>query len=153
MTDSRNAVWTEIAMAVVLMAVALFTCFWLIPNNTEPARSELDISPAFFPVLAAGLVSLLAFAMIIVRLNRNFVSSITLPGKVILTEISVWVSVGLVIWFILPVFGFILVSCLVVVLGGLATGYYNYLKLIALAITFSITVDFGVWQIFTVALP
>ena len=153
MTDSRTAVWTEIAAAFVLMAVAFFTCFWLIPNNTEPARSELDISPAFFPVIAAGLVFGLALVMIVVRLSRHVVPSVELPGTVILTEITVWVGVGLAIWFALPAFGFILVSVLVVALGGLATGYHNRLNLITFAIIFSITVDFGVWQIFTVELP
>ena len=51
MIDSRSAVRTEIAAAFTLTAAALFALFWLIPNNTEPARSELDISPAFFPML------------------------------------------------------------------------------------------------------
>lgn len=153
MKDNRAAVRTEIAAAFVLMAAALFALIWLIPNNTEPARSELDISPAFFPMLAAGLVLVLSAAMIVVRMTRTLPSTIDLPGPAILAEIAIWCGAGLAIWFVLPVIGFIPTSVIVVVLGGLATGYRRWWVLILLAILFSLFVDFGAWQIFTVDLP
>ena len=153
MADSRTAVRTEIAAALVLMAAALFALLWLIPNHTEPARSELDISPAFFPMLAAGLVLMLSFAMIAVRLTKAVAASIDLSGPAILTELAIWCGAGLAIWFALPAIGFILTSIAVVVLGGLATGYRNWWVLGTLALLFSVVVDFGAWQIFTVDLP
>jgi hypothetical protein len=153
MTDTRTAVRTEIAVAFVLMAAALFALLYLIPNNTEPARSELDISPAFFPMLAAGLVLGLSAAMIVVRLTRAVQSTVELPGPAILVEIVIWCGAGLAIWFVLPVIGFIPTSVIVVVLGGLATGYRRWWVLITLAVVFSLFVDFGAWQIFTVDLP
>ena len=153
MTDNRTAVRAEIAAAFVLMAGALFALLWLIPNNTEPARSELDISPAFFPMLAAGLVLGLSAAMIVVRLTRAVQSTVELTGPAILVEIVIWCGAGLAIWFVLPVIGFIPTSVIVVVLGGLATGYRRWWVLITLAVVFSLFVDFGAWQIFTVDLP
>lgn len=153
MTDDRNAVRTEIAAAFILMAAALFAIFWLIPNNTEPARSELDISPAFFPMLAAGLVLVLSSAMVVVRLTRAVVSSVELSGHAILSEVAAWSGAGVAIWLALPALGFIPTSVIVVVLGGLATGYRKWWILTTLAILFSIIVDMGAWQIFTVDLP
>jgi len=153
MTDGRSAVRSEIAVALVLMAAAIFALFWLIPNNTEPARSELDISPSFFPTLAMGIVLVLSLAMIVVRLTRSIVSGVNLPGPAILGEIAVWSGAGVTIWFVLPVLGFIPTSVGVVVLGGLATGYRKWWILTTLAVLFSVIVDIGAWQIFTVNLP
>ena len=140
MIDSRSAVRTEIAAAFALTAAALFALFWLIPNNTEPARSELDISPAFFPMLTAGLVLFLSLVMLV-------------SGPAILSEVVVWCGASVAIWFALPVIGFIPTSIAVVILVGLATGYQKWWVLGAMAILFSITVDFGAWQVFTVDLP
>ena len=140
MIDSRSAVRTEIAAAFALTAAALFALFWLIPNNTEPARSELDISPAFFPMLTAGLVLFLSLVMLVAR-------------PAILSEVVVWCGASVAIWFALPVIGFIPTSIAVVILVGLATGYQKWWVLGAMAILFSITVDFGAWQVFTVDLP
>ncbi len=153
MTGSRAAVRTEIAAAFILMVAALFALFWLIPNHTEPARSELDISPAFFPMLAAGLVLALSSAMIVVRLARRVVTSVELPGPAILVEIAVWLGAGMAIWFALPAIGFIPTSVVVVTLGGLAIGYRTWWVLVLLAVSFSIIVDVGAWQVFTVDLP
>lgn len=153
MTDSRAAVRTEIAAALVLTAAALVALVWLIPNNTEPARSELDISPAFFPMLAAGLVLVLSLAMIAVRLTRAVKASVTMSGPSILGELAVWCCAGVGIWFALPVIGFIPTSIVVVVLGGLATGYRKWWVLAVLAVLFAVIVDFGAWQVFTVDLP
>ena len=153
MIDSRSAVRTEIAAAFVLTAATLFALFWLIPNNTEPARSELDISPAFFPMLAAGLVLLLSLAMIVVRLTRAVVATAELSGPAILSEVVVWCGASVAIWFALPVIGFIPTSIAVVILVGLATEYRKWWVLGAMAILFSIIVDFGAWQVFTVDLP
>ena len=153
MADSRAAVRTEIAAALVLMGAAVFALLWLIPNHTEPARSELDISPAFFPMLAAGLVLVLSLAMIVVRLTRQIVASVELSGPAILGEVAIWGGAGLAIWFALPALGFIPTSILVVVLGGFAAGYRMWWLLAALAVVFSVIVDIGAWQIFTVDLP
>ena len=153
MADSTAAVRTEIAAAILLMAAALVAVFWLVPASTEPATSEFDIAPAFFPMLAAGLVFLLSLAMVVVRLTRRVVSSIELAGPVILGELAVWCAAGVVIWFALPVLGFIPTSILVVALGGVLTGYRQWWVLAVLAVLFSVMVDFGAWQIFTVDLP
>jgi hypothetical protein len=153
MIDSRSAVRTEIAAAFALTAAALFALFWLIPNNIEPARSELDISPAFFPVLTAGLVLFLSLVMLVARLTRAVVATAELSGPAILSEVVVWCGASVAIWFALPVIGFIPTSIAVVILVGLATGYQKWWVLGAMAILFSITVDFGAWQVFTVDLP
>jgi hypothetical protein len=91
--------------------------------------------------------------MIVVRLTRAVQSTVELPGPAILVEIVIWWGAGLAIWFVLPVIGFIPTSVIVVVLGGLATGYRRWWVLITLAVVFSLFVDFGAWQIFTVDLP
>ena len=153
MADVRADVRVEIAAAIVLMAAAVFALFWLVPNHTEPASSELDIAPAFFPMLAAGVVLVLSFAMIVVRLTRQVTSSVELSGKTILREAALWCATGVLIWFALPVIGLISTSILVVLLGGFVTGYKRWWVLATLAVVFSVLVDFGAWQIFTVDLP
>lgn len=153
MTDNSKAVRTEIAAAFVLIAAALFAIFWLIPNNTEPARSELDISPAFFPMLAAGLVLMLSLTMVVVRLTRTIAANVALSGPAILAELAIWCGAALAIWLALPAIEFIPTSIAIVILGGVATGYRNWWVLGTLAILFPIIVDFGAWHVFTVDLP
>ena len=57
MSDSNKAVQTEIAAAAFLAVAAVVALVWLIPNNTQPAASDLDISPAFFPIGTAEFLA------------------------------------------------------------------------------------------------
>ena len=153
MSDSNKAVQTEIAAAAFLAVAAVVALVWLIPNNTQPAASDLDISPAFFPMLAAVVVLFLSLAMIAVRLSRQVQSSIGVSGRMIMIEVVIWGGVAAAIWFALPMIGFVPVSVFVILLGGVAVGYRRWWVLGLLAVVFSVTVDVGAWQIFTVDLP
>lgn len=153
MTDSRHAVRTEITAAAVLVAVGLIALFWLVPNHTQPAMSENDISPAFFPALSAAVVISLALGMIAVRLTRRIVTTVALSGPGILAEQVIWAVAAFAIFLAMPVIGFVPTTILVIVLGAWAIGYRSWMFIALFAVGFATVVDFGVWQIFTVDLP
>ena len=153
MHSSSSVFRTEIATAVCLAAVAILALVWLVPVNTQPAASELDISPAFFPMLAATLVLVLSLALIAELVFLSAKSTASHSIKTIVCEQVLWGVVTFVMLACLPKVGFIAVSTTVIVLGGIAMGYRRWWALTLLAIVFSLTVDFGAWQIFTVDLP
>ena len=153
MTDSRHAVRTEIAAAAVLVAAGLFALLWLVPNHTQPAMSENDISPAFFPALSAMTVIALALGMIVVRLTRAVATAVSLSGPGIMLELAVWTAAALAMFLALPVIGFVPTTVIVIVLGAWAIGFRRWLFITLFAIGFAVIVDLGVWQIFTVDLP
>ena len=144
---------TEIVTAACLAAVAILALVWLVPVNTQPAASELDISPAFFPMLAATLVLVLSLALIAELVFLSAKSTASHSIKTIVSELVIWGAVTFVMLACLPKVGFIAVSTTVIVLGGIAMGYRRWWVLTLLAIVFSLTVDFGAWKIFTVDLP
>ena len=153
MPSSKSVFRTEIATAACLAAVAILALVWLVPVNTQPAASELDISPAFFPMLAAALVLFLSLALIAELFFLGAKTTANHSSKTIVSELVIWAVVTFVIWACLPKVGFIAVSTTVIVLGGIAMGYRRWWVLTLLAIVFSLTVDFGAWKIFTVDLP
>ena len=151
---NRSSIFqTEIVTAACLAAVATLALLWLVPVNTQPAASELDISPAFFPMLAATLVLVLSLALIAELVFLSAKSTASHSIKTIVSELVIWGAVTFVMLACLPKVGFIAVSTTVIVLGGIAMGYRRWWALMLLAILFSLTVDFGAWKIFTVDLP
>ena len=52
----RTHIWSSIVIGAVMMAFL----FWIIPNNTSPPFSELDLAPSFIPSLAVTVTLLLA---------------------------------------------------------------------------------------------
>ena len=153
MPNDSSIFQTEIATAACLAAVATLALLWLVPVNTQPAASELDISPAFFPMLAATLVLVLSLALIAELVFLSAKSTASHSIKTIVSELVIWGAVTFVMLACLPKVGFIAVSTTVIVLGGIAMGYRRWWVLTLLAIVFSLTVDFGAWKIFTVDLP
>ena len=153
MPNSSSIFRTEIVTAACLAAVATLALVWLVPVNTQPAASELDISPAFFPMLAATLVLVLSLALIAELVFLSAKSTASHSIKTIVSELVIWGAVTFVMLACLPEVGFIAVSTTVIVLGGIAMGYRRWWVLSLLAIVFSVTVDFGAWKIFTVDLP
>lgn len=153
MPNGSSIFRTEIATAACLAAVATLALVWLVPVNTQPAASELDISPAFFPMLAATLVLVLSLALIAELVFLSAKSTASHSIKTIVSELVIWGAATFVMLACLPKVGFIAVSTTVIVLGGIAMGYRRWWVLTLLAIVFSLTVDFGAWKIFTVDLP
>ena len=153
MPNDSSIFQTEIVTAACLAAVATLALLWLVPVNTQPAASELDISPAFFPMLAATLVLVLSLALIAELVFLSAKSTASHSIKTIVSELVIWGAVTFVMLACLPKVGFIAVSTTVIVLGGIAMGYRRWWALTLLAIVFSLTVDFGAWKIFTVDLP
>tara|TARA_B100001115_G_C15740838_1_gene361511 strand:+ start:50 stop:511 length:462 start_codon:yes stop_codon:yes gene_type:complete len=153
MPNDSSIFQTEIVTAACLAAVATLALLWLVPVNTQPAASELDISPAFFPMLAATLVLVLSLALIAELVFLSAKSTASHSIKTIVSELVIWGAVTFVMLACLPKVGFIAVSTTVIVLGGIAMGYRRWWVLTLLAIVFSLTVDFGAWKIFTVDLP
>lgn len=54
---------TDIVAAIVIAAVAIVLLVWIIPQHTSPPQSEGNLSPAFMPSLAVGVMLVLAILL------------------------------------------------------------------------------------------
>ena len=131
----------------------MFCLFWLVPENTQPAASDLDISPGLFPSVAAGVVLALSVGMIVHRLVRRSDLEGPLAGGTILIELVVWAAVAVAVRLALPSIGFLPVAVAILAVGGVAVRYRTWWILRLLAVLFPLIVDIGAWHVFTVDLP
>ena len=154
MSNARSPInWIDLTAAAVLSAAALVCLLWLVPNHTEPPYSENDIAPAMFPMVSAAIVLILSVGLGFTAVLRPAADKDATPGHLVLIEIAVWCAVGLAIHFSLPQFGFVPLAIAIVFLGGLFVRYRAWWISALLAVGFTLAVDYGAWQIFTVDLP
>lgn len=141
------------ASAGVLAVASLFCLLWLVPNHTQAAMSPGDISPAFFPMAAALTVLILCVGMFLSRLTKSSATPADLSGMTILSETGIWLVAATALFIVLPVIGFIPTSIATIALSSIAIHYKRWWIIAVLAVAFTLVVDFGAWQIFTVDLP
>ena len=140
-------------VAVVLAASAAYALFWFIPENTQPAMSEHDAAPGFFPSLAAVTVLALSLGMVVHRALRRPKSSTMLSGRVVLAETAIWCGLSAAIVAGLSWLGFLTTAIALIAIGMLAAGCRNWILGGAISVLFPLIVSFGAWHLFTVELP
>jgi len=143
----------DIAAGLVLAAMAVFALLWLIPENTEPAMSEFDISPAFIPKLAAWAVLLMSAGFVAHRLWRRPAPADDVSGAAVLSEIAVWAGVGGLTVLGITTVGFLPTAIVLVAAGMIAGGARRWWLVAAIAVLFPLLLDQAAWMIFTVDLP
>ena len=62
---------THIYCGVLFSIASLWCLIWFIPQNTVPAQSELDLSPALVPSIAVGAMLLTAVIMLFHALREK----------------------------------------------------------------------------------
>lgn len=141
----------DIVAGLVLAAFCVFGLVWLIPANTQPADSQFDVAPGFFPNLAVIAVLVLSIAMVIHRWRRS-------PGEGggnigILLELVVWAGLAVAVMLALSGIGFIPMASALLAAGMVFSGNRNWWLIATMAIAFPLAVDWAAWLIFTVDMP
>ncbi len=145
---------TDIIAGAVLVVLALAALFWIVPAYTETDVGDYDVSPAFFPRLGAGVVLVLALALIAVGARRHMAGGKDgRPGRRVLLEMLIWAAAATATVVGLQTIGFIATSAIVVVGWMLLAGQRQWLLVGAAAVLFPLAVDTAAWVFFTVDLP
>ena len=109
---------THIYCGVLLSIASLWCLFWFIPENTIPAQSELDLSPALVPSISVIAVLITAMLMLVnaLRQERDTTGASALDDEFGLEATGVdfhvmgnallWGVVATICWFIMDQVGF-----------------------------------------------
>ncbi len=141
----------DIFVGAALAALAILALVWFIPTYTQPADSQFDVAPGFFPSLAVGGVMILSLMMVVHRLWRRGPSSSS--GLLVLCELVVWTGAAVVAMLLLYHAGFLAMAALLLAAAMYVCGNRNLWLIAGMAIVFPLAVDWGAWLIFTVDLP
>lgn len=145
---------TDLVAGLFLALCAVVALFWLIPTHTQPAISKFDVSPGFFPKLAAWSVLVLSLGLVARQVPKlRQVAGRNNVGRSVLVDIAVWSVVAIFAIFALAKVGFLFVAPVLVIAGMLAAGNRKHWMIIGLAVLFPLLVDQAAWYIFTVELP
>lgn len=144
---------TDLAAGLVLCGLSLFAIAWLIPNYTQPADSNFDVAPGFFPRLAAGVVLVLSLGMIGHRLLRMAATPGAASGVAAVAEFVAWCVIAAGLYLLLVHVGFLAMAFAAIALGSILSGSRNWPVIAALTVLLPLAVDWGAWLVFTVDLP
>ena len=107
---------THIYSGVMLILASLWCLLWFIPENTEEATSDLDISPALVPAIAVGTILVLAIVMFVRALRMNAADADELDEEygaeatgvtpVVMRNMAIWVAVSVISWLLIEYVGF-----------------------------------------------
>lgn len=140
----------DIAAGLCLAAVSVFALVWLIPTHTQPADSQFDVAPGFFPNLAAGAVLLLSGLLLLRRWGQAPSGG---GGLRIVMELGVWCALSVAVMLGLSHIGFLVMAPVVIAGAMLFSGNRNWWLIAAMTMIFPLLVKWAAWFIFTVDLP
>lgn len=144
----------DIATGVLIAALALVALFWLIPRQIDTRVGEYDLSPAFFPRVAAWAVLALAVALVVLRLAQpRRGPSAQGGGPRIVAEAAVWTLVAALTMISLFKIGYLITSIGLIAGGAWMAGRRDWLRIGLVAVLLPVLMKFAAWQIFTVQLP
>lgn len=146
----------DIVAGLVLAALSLFALLWLIPTQTKSAAGAYDVSPGFFPRVAAVALLVLSVVFVghrIVRFELLRQRPSSSDGGAILTEIAVWTIACAAIWIGLWQVGFLAVAPLVIAIAMVAAGVRRWWLIVVLAAAVTAATYWGADALFEAALP
>jgi hypothetical protein len=148
---------TDLVSAFSLALLAIFTLVWLIPNHTDAAAANYDVSPAFIPKVSAyGVLalSLVQFALALRRrgLAAGHVTRGMCQWHNVLDPLA-WAFICTSIYFGITFLGFLIAGPIILGLCLFAAGQRSWIVFTIMALGFPALLKFAAWQIFTVNLP
>ncbi len=146
----------DIVAGLVLAALSLFALLWLIPTQTKSAAGAYDVSPGFFPRLAASAVLILSVIFVghrVARFGQMRQQKTSSDGGAILTEIVVWTIACAAIWIGLWQIGFLVVAPLVIAIAMVAAGVRRWWLIVIVAAGVTAATYWGAGSLFEVDLP
>ncbi len=153
---------THIVSGAFLSVVALICLFWVIPATTSPPDSELDLAPAFIPMVA--VITLLVLSIVLgltaylkkadnTELHDEFGADASGMGREEFANLGLWVLAAAVSWLIMAYVGF--EPAMTVFLGVVLyfIGLRNYWLIVGLALAVPIFLSQFVWFAFDTQMP
>lgn len=157
---------THLWSGVLLVLASLYCLFWLIPDNTYPPDSELDLSPSLVPSIAIATCLLLAAVMAVQAmrggrsvasgedpLDEEFGSEATGADRHVLLNLLIWVGVACASWFLIEHVGFEPAMALFLVATMLFVGARNPWTIASVSLVTPIVLSLAAYQFFNTELP
>lgn len=154
---------THIWSGAVLALLSVYCLVWLIPENTAPAQSDLDLSPALIPSIATGLCLVLS-AVLVYRalsadrtetalLDEEFGEEATGVDPAVLGNLAIWIAVSCAVLAIMEWVGFEPALALFLAAAMLFVGARRYWAIALIAVAAPVALSQLVFHVFTTELP
>ncbi len=157
---------THIWAGVLLALASLWCLFWIIPGNTAPAESELDLAPALVPSVAIGACLVLALVMTAQalwggrrveagedHLDEEFGAEATGASRHVLLNLLIWLAVAGASWLLIEHVGFEPAMTLFLVATMLFVGARSPWTIALVSLATPIVLSQAAYQFFNTELP
>ncbi len=154
---------THLWAGALLALASAFCVFWLIPENTAPAESEIDLSPALVPSIAMGACLLLSLALLAraaragredaARMDEEFGAEASGVDGQVLANLALWGLVSAACWFGVEHVGFEPAMAAFLVATMLFVGARHLLTIAAMAVAAPIALSQLAYYLFSTELP
>ncbi len=154
---------THIWAGILLAALSAFCLLWVIPENTAPAQSDLDLSPALMPSVAVGLCLVLSLVMLVHALRAGVSEAADLDEEFgeeasgtdlqVLGNLLIWAVVSVVSLLIMEHVGFEPAMTVFLASAMLFVGARNPWSIGLIAVLAPIGLSQLVFHVFTTELP
>ena len=157
---------THIWAGVLLVLMSVWCLFWLIPDNTVQADSELDLAPSLVPSIAIGACLVLAAVMAVQalfggrrveagedHLDEEFGTEATGASGGVLLNLLIWFAVACASWFLIEHVGFEPAMTLFLVATMLFVGARNPWTIALVSLATPIVLSQAAYQFFNTELP
>ena len=157
---------THIWAGVLLVLASVWCLFWVIPDNTYPPDSELDLAPSLVPSIAIGACLVLATVMAVQalfggrrveagedHLDEEFGEDATGASGPVLLNLLIWSAVACASWFLIEHVGFEPAMTLFLVATMLFVGARNPLTIALVSLATPIVLSQAAYQFFNTELP
>lgn len=153
---------THLASSAFVIVASLLLLFWIIPEQTSPPMSKLDLSPSFMPSLAVAVCLILAVILgldaLLVRketddLHEEFGAEASGMGLPEFRNLGLWTAASLFAWYGTVYVGF--EPAMILFLAGwmVYAGMRNVWQTATIAIATPIILSQIAWYVFTTELP
>ncbi len=101
-----------------MILLSLYCLFWLIPTQTLPPESEIDLAPSLIPSIASGFMLAMALILVIqawrtpvdtsgkTGLDDEFGSEATGIDGEVMANTGIWIVVGVLMWLVMEYIAF-----------------------------------------------
>lgn len=153
---------THISASAALITLSLIFLFWIIPTQTSPPDSSLDLAPRFIPSLAMYVCLALSLVMGLTaffsrtkndELHEEFGEEATGMGFAEFRNLAIWIGASGLAWLGTVYVGF--EPAMTIFLAGalIFAGMRNYWLTAIIAIATPIILSQLAWHVFTTELP
>ena len=154
---------THIYSGLLIAIISLIFLFYIIPNHTAPAQSELDLAPSLVPSIAVGICLFMAAIMVFSALTASESEAEELDDEfgaeatgadldVMLNTLS-WTIASIVAWLIMDYVGFEAAMALFMCVTMVFVGVRNKLTIALTSILTPVLMSLAVFNLFDTELP